>query len=338
MSEPITRRQAIRIVALGGLALGLGNEELRHLTATTPSALSRVHETRLLMGTIATLTIITDKPTEARAAIDEAFARMDQLEQVLSRFKPNSQVSTLNRLGALTGATPDLSSLMSKAIAYSEETAGAFDVTVEPLLNIYRVAAQQGHLPDAAEVARLRARVDYRKIRKQGDDISLRPGMAITLDGLAKGYVLDAGADVLVRAGFADVLVEAGGDMMACGMTGSGGWQIGIQSPSSAVAALLGTVRVENAALATSGDYRNHFLTTEHHHILDPHTGNSPMDLSSVTVLAPNACDADALSTALMVLGPIAGQAFIAQEPQAEALMVDKQGAMWQSSRFSTLT
>ena len=335
---PMTRRHAIQMLALGGLALSLGIDELRAVTMGG-THLTRVHDTRLLMGTLATLTVVTDRPNAARAAIDTSFTRMDQLEQMLSRFKPGSQVSLLNRTGALSGATPDLCRLVSKSIAYGEQTAGAFDVTVEPLLNAYRAAARQGRLPDTSDVIRLKALADYRNIQKQDDQISLQPGMGITLDGLAKGYILDAGADVLVHAGFADVLVEAGGDMMARGMTGRGGWKIGIQSPRSAMPAeLLETVRVENAALTTSGDYQHQFLNTDHHHILDPQTGDSPTALCSVTVLAPNACDADALSTALMVLGPTAGLAFIAQWPCAEALMIDKQDSLWRSSGFSTLT
>lgn len=107
---------------------------------------------------------------------------------------------------------------------------------------------------------------------------------------------------------------EAGGDMIVRGITGSGGRQAGIEAPHSTLSVgLLGAVRVDIATFTASGDYRNYFLTTEHHHNVDQHTGNSQMERTSVAVLAHNACDADALSTALMVLGATTGQALIAQ-------------------------
>lgn len=332
----ITRRRAIRMVALGGLALGLGLEELRQL-ANTRSHLACVHETRLLMGTLATLTILSDQPDAARAAIDSAFSRMAQLEQVLSRFLPSSQVSYLNRAGAIAAATPDLQRMLTRAIDYSERTNGAFDVTVGPLLAAYRAAALQGQLPNHQALQELTTLVDYRQIRQQGDSFSLgRSGMTITLDGLAKGYILDAGADELLRLGFADVLVEAGGDLMAQGMTENNGWQIGIQSPTSATA-LLGTVTVENAAVATSGDYRHQFIDANHHHILDPRTGISTDGLASVTVIAPTACDADALSTALMILEPEYGLALLEQVRDSHALMVGRNGELRLSAGFPQL-
>lgn len=335
MPRPLTRRQVIRVIALGGAAIGLGLDELQHLTATS-SRFTRVHQTRLLMGTPATLTIVSDRPDRAREAIDASFTCMATLEKILSRFQSASQVSTLNRTGAINNPSPDLGQVLRRAITYGELTDGAFDVTVEPLLDAYRLASLQGHLPGAPLVETLKALIDYRQISQRPDHITLRKsGMAITLDGLAKGYVLDAGAETLLRYGCADVLVEAGGDMMAHGMTDEGGWRIGIQSPRATEAAeLLGTVQVENAALTTSGDYRYQFLGTAHHHILNPRTGDSPTVLSSVTVLAPNTCDADALSTALMVLGPTAGLKLIEQLPKTYALVVAKDGNVQRLAGF----
>ena len=228
---------------------------------------------------------------------------------------------------------------MAKAINYGERTEGSFDVTVEPILEQYRLAAQKEQLPPTADIKRLESLVDYRDIRLHGDEITLqKTGMAVTLDGLAKGYILAAGARILVDHGFADVLVEAGGDLMAYGMTGSDGWQIGIQSPrATEMMSFIGTARVQNAALATSGDYQHQFLGTKHHHILDPKVGVSPQLISSVTVVTPDASDADALSTALMVMGPEVGLDLIEQIPDTAAIIVDKSGSLYQSSKSYSL-
>ena len=339
MPSPITRRQAIKMIALSGVAVGLGIEELRHLTETEPR-LTRVHETRILMGMLATLTTLADRSDAAHAAIHAAFERMARLEQVFSRFSATSQLSILNRTGSLTGASPDFVRVMSQAMDFSEMTGGAFDVTVEPLLKAYRVSARQGMLPHQRTVDSLKALVDFRQVKRSGDTIDLRrSGMAVTFDGLAKGYILDAGADELLRHGCANVLVEAGGDLIARGMTGSGGWRIGIQSSrAQAAGELLGAVNVENAAVATSGDYLNRFTADgAQHHILDPDTGMSPSALSSVTVLAPTACQADALSTSLMVLEPTTGFSLIRQRPDVQALVVDKSGAHVRLNDFPLL-
>jgi thiamine biosynthesis lipoprotein len=334
-SRLITRRQALRMFALGGLALGLGLEEVRDLAARP--RLTRVHDTRLLMGTLATLTVLTDRPKAGLAAINAAFARMNRLEQLLSRFIASSQISVLNRTGALTGAAPDLVRVMARALAYGEVTHGAFDVSVEPVLAVYRDAARRGQQPDARLVEKRRALVNYRSIRQRSNMISLRrSGMAVTLDGLAKGYIIDSGADELLAHGCADVLVEAGGDLMARGMTANGGWRLGIQAPRAAAGELLGTTRVENAALATSGDYINRFdRTGDRHHILNPGTGASPVELSSVTVLAANGCEADALSTALMVLGAEDGGALVKQLPGVQALLAGKDARTYTIGGFA---
>lgn len=323
-SRSLTRRQVLRIFALGGLALGLGLDEVRQQPAG--ARLVRVHETRLLMGTLATLTLLTDQPAAGRTAIDAAFTRMQRLEGLLSRFIPSSQIAVLNRTGALASAAPDVQRVLRKALDYSEATQGAFDVTIEPVLDIYREAARRGQSPDPSTLEQRRTLVNFRAIQQRGDGIRLkRSGMAVTFDGLAKGYVLDAGADELLRHGLADVLVEAGGDLSARGMTANGGWRIGIQAPRTPAGELLGTTQVENAALATSGDYIQRFgHGYEQHHILNPATASSPRALSSVTVLAATACDADALSTALMVLGAEYGGALINEMPGVRALLVGK--------------
>ena len=316
----LTRRQFLKIVAIGGLAGltakfgldALGRDEI-------------VSETRLLMGTVVNLQVVGD-PVEARAAAQACLDRMESLEAVLSRFLPDSQLSLLNRTGALSQADPALIELVNQSLQLSSLTDGAFDITVKPLVDLYQ-AAPDGTLPDEARLAEVLALVGYQNLDVDSARIAFaRPGVQITLDGIAKGYIVDAGVAELQARGFANVMVEAGGDLMAAGEKAPRSpWQIGIQSPRLEKPGLLASFAVHNQAAATSGDYHQAFtpdLTL--HHILDPRTGLSAPQLASATVLAASGAQADALATALMVMELEAGLALVESLTGVEAYLVTK--------------
>ncbi|MBK8027218.1 MAG: FAD:protein FMN transferase [Chloroflexi bacterium] len=324
-SARFSRRQFIRMTAVAGLMAATG-------TALTVSGHGsaealRVQETQLLMGSIAHLTAISADPDQARAALNAAFERMVALENVFSRYRPESTLSQLNRAGIVENPPVEFRQVLEKAVAYGDLTGGAFDVTVEPLLALYRAAASLGDVPAPEAVAAARELVNYRAIELADDFISLRAaGMAVTLDAIAKGYIIDAGVEVLERFGFQDVMVEVGGDLQA---RGAQPWRVGIQAPDEPQQSFVQTVEVRNAGLTTSGDYVSWF-TPDHrlHHILDPRTGVSPTALSSVSVLASTACDADALSTSLMVLGLERGSALLNELAGVQAWFVMKTGEL----------
>lgn len=327
----LSRRSFIRITAtVGSAAAGAGLWSRLRRSGDKPEAAS---ETRLLMGTIANLTVLTEDIDAGSRAVAASFNAMQQLESVLSRFQPNSQLSRLNREGYLSLADPALSTVLQRALEYGELTGGAFDVTVEPVLARYRSALAQGRSPETLDLALELERVDYRKVGVDGPGIAFGlPRMAVTLDGIAKGFVIDRGANALIEHGFDQVLVEVGGDLMA-GSNPDGAWRIGVQAPRASMGSWAGTAGVSGQAMATSGDYLSAFtqdLTL--HHILDPRSGLSPAELASVSVVAPSAMDADALSTALMVLGSSEGLQLVDQLPGVEALLVTKDGQLIMSS------
>ena len=168
-----------------------------------------------------------------------------------------------------------------------------------------------------------------------------RVGMSVTLDALAKGRVIDEGAAALRSCGFSQVIVEAGGDLAAAGFCPDGSpWQVGVPSPCAQDhPGMLAVFPVETAGgitgVATSGDYQDAFSADfQRNHLIDPATGNSPQDLASGTVLAKSAMDADALSTALMVLGSERGIALVDQMPDVEALLVGKNLQIHRSAGF----
>jgi FAD:protein FMN transferase len=326
------RRQVLRITAVAGLGVafagGLGAGVLRQL------GLRRVRESRTRMGTVVTLTVVSPDGAEARAWIHDAFAEMERLERVLSRHRDDSALGRLNREGRLPRPPLELVEVLRHAQELARRSDGAFDVTVLPLLALWeRSVAEAGRPPADRDIGAALARVDHRAVRLTGETIAFeRPGMAITLDGIAKGYIVDRTLDRLVARGAERVLVDAGGDMA----TGGAGiddesWTVGLQDPHAD--RLLGLVRLGGDCVATSGDYMRTFTDDRrNHHILDPRTGRSPEETSSVSVISGTAMAADALSTTLLVLGPARGLELLEEISGAEGMIVTKQGAQVRSS------
>lgn len=360
----ISRRQALRITAVAGVSLALGGGLTRALLERT--RLHRIRRGRIQMGTEVTITVVHPDAAEAQRLVDVTFDEIERLEAILSRYRPETPVSRLGREGILHAPPPELAEVLGRARDLSERTGGAFDVTVAPLLDLYRggtpegggraarggrggrgggvASAVDGALPSREEIEAALALVDYRSLRVEEGVVSLeRPGMSITLDGIAKGYVVDRAVATLRSGGAEQVLVEAGGDLAtAAGDPGaptaggtrsvapSGGrapgWEVDVQDPHDPSGSL-GVLRLLGEGVASSGDYMHAFTRDRmHHHILDPRTGRSPRHTSGVTVVAPSAMDADALSTAAFVLGPEEGLALLEGAEGVEGLIVGKGG------------
>jgi thiamine biosynthesis lipoprotein len=291
-------------------------------------------DSRYLMGTVVNLTLIGGEPEQAQAAILHVFARMEALEAVLSRYLPDSQLSKLNRNDTLEDAHPSLISVIKRAQEISQLTNGAFDITIKPVLDLYQSSAS---LPDENAVSQALLLVDYHAITLEDRTISFKKrGMSITLDGIAKGFIVDEGVAVLEKFGFTDVMIEAGGDLMAMGEKAPRyPWKIGLQAPRKATGNLIATFNVENKALATSGDYMQAFTPDfVNHHIIDPRCGHSPRELASVSVLAPTVTLADGLATSIMVMGK-EGLKLIENLPACEAYAVTKDSAVLKTTGFS---
>lgn len=316
----LSRRQFLQIVAVAGIT-GLTSK-------FTLAAFSRpqvIGETRLLMGTVTNLTVVHHDPKFARSVIRACFDQMEKLESLLSRFQPASQLSQLNREGVLRDAHPAFSDLVRQSQEISELSGGAFDISVKPLLDLYQ--DQANPLPAKQEIAQTLGLVDFRKIRLSDRQISFeQPGMEMTLDGIAKGYIVDAGTSILKENGFDDVLVEAGGDLMALGSNQANqAWQIGVKAPRKTAESTMARIGLKNRAAATSGDYMQPFTADlSQHHILDPRTGCSAPELACVTITAPSAMLADGLATAVMNLGPKAGTELLSRCSGCEGLLISK--------------
>ena len=325
----VTRRRFLQITAVSGSLL-LGGK-LWHLARSRTQTIS---ETRTLMGTIINLVVVSDNAAQAEAAVTATFAEMARLIAIFDHRRADSPLALLNQTGRLEAPPPELVELLSLSVAYGRLTDGAFDISVKPMVDAQRAG-------ETAVFSRQRL-VDFQQIDIRPEQVQLRqPGMALTLDGIAKGRVVDGATAVLQAQGFPNVLVEAGGDLVGLGHRADGqAWHVGIQHPRrQAAGSLLGVLPVSMAAVATSGDYRYRFSEDgRQHHIIDPHTGSSPTELAGVTVMAPTAADADALSTAVMVMNVDAGLALINRLPHVEALLVTKSMQLHFSDGFPKLT
>jgi len=326
MKEPrITRRQFISIVAAAGTALSLGLPALDKLRIVTKN--------RFLMGTRVNLNLISRDWESADLAAETCLTEMAGLEKILSRHLSSSQLSRLNQEGSLSDPHPALRDLITQSKELSGLSQGGFDITIKPLQDLYRETTGN---PAREQIQQALALVDYQKLILEESRIGLlAAGMAITLDGIAKGYIVDKGVELLQVAGFKDVLVEAGGDLTASGERAENTpWRIGLQDPRRELGEILTRVELRDRSLATSGDYlQSYTMDLSSHHILDPRTGFSPPDFSSVSVSAPSASLADGLATTMMVLGE-GGLDLIEDLAGCEAYAVRKDGQIRKTAGF----
>jgi FAD:protein FMN transferase len=327
----IGRRQFLRIIGAGSVAglaaLALGRGQLR--------AGDIVSETRLLMGTLVNLTLVTSDLAAGRRAIAACLNQIAALEAIMSRHQPGSQLSRLNHRGYLDQPDAHLLRVLRTGQRISALSAGAFDVTIKPLADLYQQHYTAGNdLPADEEVQAVLSRIGYRHLAVEDNRVSfVRQGMGVTLDGIAKGYIVDEGTNALRQHGFDNILVEAGGDLAASGKKFDAPWQIGLRSPRARDGRLASTFRITNRAAATSGDYMQPYSSDfTAHHIIDPRTGRSAPEVASATVTALRAIEADALATALMVMDSRQGLALVESLPGCEAYLITKDLQTRQSS------
>ncbi|HUG40899.1 MAG TPA: FAD:protein FMN transferase [Longimicrobiales bacterium] len=279
------------------------------------------------MGTTFRVVLFAPDSATAAAGAAAAFERIADLDRRLSDYDPESELS---RLAEVAGAghgravSPALADILAIARGWSERTGGAFDVTVGPLTRLWRWSARRGELPDSVRLARARAAVGWRCLdvdTATGVVRLARPGMALDLGGIAKGYAADAALAELARRGLRAALVDAGGDIaMGDAPPGEEGWHVAVEREGGAAAG--GALVVANAGVATSGAAFRYFEAGgfRYSHIVDPRTGLGVTRSRAVTVVAPDATTADVLASALSVLDDAAGRALVASVPGARVI------------------
>jgi len=283
---------------------------------------------RPLMGTVVEIEANhPDLPT-ARGAIDAGLRRMADVDRLMSTFRPDSEISRVNRLAAARPVSvgKETFAVLTEAKRIGCLSGGALDVTVHPLMQLWRSTTKEGRLPSSREIEAALGLVAHSGlvIDPSTHCVALEhPGMGIDLGGIAKGYAVDVAAEALMRHGVDSGLVDAGGDLRVVGRNRQGrSWRIGLRHPV-APSRLLLSMLVEDEAVATSGNYFRYFTVggRQYGHLLHPHTGMPAESVLSATVIARCAMRADGLATAAMIRGTDA-MAFIQRVSGVEGIVV----------------
>ncbi|WP_372807749.1 FAD:protein FMN transferase [Pontiella sp.] len=260
--------------------------------------------------------------------------RLAEINAQMSTWEPDSEISSFNRSRSVQAfpCSEAFASVVERALQLAESTEGAFDPTLQPLLNLWGFGSggEQPAIPSDDEVAAARKKTGWRKLTSRNWAIEkAEPEISLDLGAIAKGYGVDALARILEQAGLENWFVEIGGEVVVKGLNPDGmPWKIGIQFPTTNPmedGRLQGIVHMTNGAVATSGDYRNYIEEDGviYSHILDPRSGRAVRsNTASVTVVAPDCMDADGIATALFVMGADAGLAWVEDQPQVEALFL----------------
>ena len=283
-----------------------------------------------IMGTRCAVELWATDRTAGNAAMEAVLADMRRIDVLMSTYKPDSEISRVNNNAARepVAITAELFGLLQTAQQYSALSKGAFDITYASVGYLYDY--RQHFHPDEKAIAAALPTIDYRQLKLDTANRTVafgKPGMRIDLGGIAKGYAVDRGIDILKARGFTHAMVNAGGDTRVAGDRFGKPWIVGIRHPDRKDEVAL-RIPLTDAAFSTSGDYERFFDEggVRYHHIIDPKTGHSPHSVRSVTIIASNATRTDGLSKTVFILGPKDGLDFINSLPDADAIVIAADG------------
>jgi thiamine biosynthesis lipoprotein len=283
-----------------------------------------------IMGTRIAVEVWHVGPAVAESAIDAVIAEMHRIDALMSVYKPDSQLSAINRDAANRPVKADreLVQLIARALEFSELSGGAFDITYASVGYLYDYRARKH--PTDAEIRAALPAIDWRHVIVDLAASTVRftrPGVRIDLGGIAKGHAVDSSIAILAARGIANGTVTAGGDSRILGDRRGRPWIVGIRHPDDRER-VIARIPLEDAAISTSGDYERYFDEggVRYHHIIDPKTGRSPAAVRSVTVIAPTSTLAEGLTKSVFIMGPGPGLALVEAQPDCDAVVVTAEG------------
>ncbi|MDY0092175.1 MAG: FAD:protein FMN transferase [Candidatus Vecturithrix sp.] len=334
------RGKTIRVLLLAGLVF---SSVFGYWALSQGKAAPKLYrQSQFLLDTLIEIMVFASDEHDAHTAISAAYTEIGRIESLLSRYSPESQISLVNQSAGkeqFPSVAHEVFAIVQRSLDYAVMTDGLFDMTIGPVIDAWSIGTPRERIPDQAELHQLLHLVDYRKIvMKSEQGIRLpEPGMALDLGGIAKGYAIDQAIAILREHGVIMALVNAGGDIRCLGTKADGTpWRVGIQHPREKTE-ISGVVSLRDAAVATSGDYERYFLQQgiRYHHIIDPGTGMPARACQSVTIVAQTAEQADVLATAVFVMGPERGLAFLNEHPGIEGMIVRADGEFLFSNGFA---
>jgi thiamine biosynthesis lipoprotein len=292
-----------------------------------------VTRTQIVLGTLIEIQVRGLARPDADIAINAAFAEFRRVDTLFSTYQKESPVWKLNHgEDTLVNVPAEVLDLMLSSDTIWRRSGGAFDIAMQPLIEAWGFDGEEPALPDPATLDDALMRSGWRHISITSDGrVHKVVGVGLNFGSIAKGYAVDRAVTVLRERGIMDALINAGGEIRATGGT----WQVGIQHPRS-TSELLAVVDLHGHAIATSGDYEQFFEKdgVRYHHIFNPSTGAPARGCQSVSVIAADDMTADALATAIFVLGPKSGLELLQQYPDIEAMIVDDKGAQHSTPGF----
>jgi thiamine biosynthesis lipoprotein len=305
----------------------------------TPEIVNRTYRA---MGTQVAFTAYTTEPVRAGGAFEAAIAEFRRLEDLLSNWRPKSDISRLNARAGVqpVEVAPETLELLEKAKAMARLTKGKFDVGFGALADLWRFDHDQNNrVPEPAAVEARLPLVDVAALELDAERSTAylpRAGMAIHVGGIGKGYAVDRAAEILRDRGFDSFMIQAGGDLYAAGRRGDRPWRVGIRDPRGPRSRFFAVAEIEDRTFSTSGDYERFFVKdgVRYHHIIDPDTGRPARGARSVTVFAPSAVLADALSTGVFILGVSRGLELVEGTEGVGAVIVDADNEVHVSRRL----
>lgn len=330
LSRRPTRRQ---MLIAGGLCSGLVATGAWRLGAA--AEIQTGQRAGIAFGTTVTLKAAHTQSRDLEAGVDAAWSEIVKVQEAANLFSPESALSRLNRDGFIDDAPDTLIDMLTAAHEIADLTNGAFDITVQPLWKLYENSYKSGRPPAQDEIAQVRGLIDYRNVAIDGARVQLaKPGMALTLNGIAQGYATERCLRALSEHGIANAFLDTGEIGVAGKRDGRQAWTAGIADPRRK-GQYIALAKPLSGVLATSGDYATTFTEDfSAHHIFDPKTLHSPTRMSSVSVLAQSGAYADALATAMMVM-PLEDSLALARNlANVEVLLVDKQGKISSTPGF----
>jgi thiamine biosynthesis lipoprotein len=294
-----------------------------------------VGDSRPLLGTEVSVYLWSDDADTGQQALEEVFIEAVRIDRLMSTYKDESEISKINRLAAdgPVAVGEELFQLIQRSLDISVLTRGAFDITFDSVGQHYDFRARQR--PDSETVEAERENIDYRYVQldKAAGSVSfLKEGVRINLGGIAKGYVVERGVDVLRHRGVQNAIVTAGGDSRLLGDRRGRPWMVGIRDPRNDGQVAI-SVPLADEAISTSGDYERYFDEdgVRYHHIIRPSTGAPAGGVHSATVFGPDAVITDALSTSVFVMGVDQGLTLIGTLPDYESIVIDAEGRVYYS-------
>ncbi|TET51612.1 MAG: FAD:protein FMN transferase [Actinomycetota bacterium] len=303
----------------------------------------RYEETREMMGTYITVIVYGDEDTAAEA-IGAAFIRLGEIGSIASIYDEDSEATELNTEGSIESPSREFSELIELSVYYYNISGGSFDITISPVLDLWREGLwKETKEVQAEKIEETLKLVGSDKIVLEDEKIYFGTGgMSIDLGGIAKGYAVDEALKTLSGLGIKNALINAGGDIGTIGTKpDGGGWLVELDNPfdddedSGTEESLPGFI-IEEMAVATSGNYYRYYDPEKKvHHITDPLTGYSANECISVTVIASNCTEADVLATSVFVKGPVEGMELIEEIDGVEALIIDNERNIYMSTGLS---